>query len=290
MFRISLLAMLGAIAALASTPAQGQSRQLDPVDEWSVEQEDEYCGLSRTFGSAAAPVTLFIYSYGPIGGYRITLEGENLPRNSNKARIGSVAFGDHADLQEINIIVGRRGDSGTINFLSYRADPGFRFGYIWSGEREVPLGMGFDPGATRLTFDTAEMDPVTLLLGPLDDALAQLRSCESALLESWDYDLPTEEPATPAAIDNGWDVVRAIRRPPAMLINRSSQIVQVRLVIDEAGEVEDCVLQSPNWRARDARGVCRAFADLGEYSPARNSEGEPVPSLLRGYYLMLVYD
>lgn len=291
MTRSAALALIAAVSLIANGQAQGQSQTYAPQGAWSVEQKDEYCALSREFGGAGEPVTLYLYSYGPMGALRITLEGEDLPRNSNKARVGRAALGDVADLQDLHVIIGQRGDAGTLNFLTYRPDGGLRFGYTWSAERGASMDVSFDPQTTRLSVDTVEMEPLTLELGPMDEPLADLRACEQALLESWNLDVPpATQLASPPVIENGWQVVRAIIRPPAMLINRSSQMVQVRLVINQAGEVDDCVLQSPNWRPRDARGVCRAFTDLGEYTPARNTAGKAVPGLLRGYYLMLIYD
>lgn len=291
MIRAATSAIIAAAALLTGGQAQAQSRTYEPQGAWSVEQRDEYCALSREFGGAGEPVTLYFYSYGPMGSLRITLEGEDLPRNSNKARIGSAGFGDEADMQDLHVIVGQRGDAGTLNFLTYRPDGGLRFGYAWSAEWDVSMDVWFDPQATRLTVDTDEMEPLALELGPVAEALADLRACEEALFDSWNLEVPpATQLASPPVIENGRQVVRAIIRPPAMLINRSSQMVQVRLVINEAGEVDDCVLQSPNWRPRDARGVCRKFRDIGEYQPARNAAGEAVPGLLRGYYLMLIYD
>lgn len=152
------------------------------------------------------------------------------------------------------------------------------------------MDIACDRQATMLTVDMGEMEPLSLALGSLDAALSDFRECEVALFEDWDYEFPVETPSTPATIENGWDVVRATIRPAAMLINRSSQMVQVRLLVNEQGEVEDCVLQSPSWRPRDVRGLCRAFTDLGEYVPARHEVGETVPSMVRGYYMMLIYD
>lgn len=129
---LSTVAMTIGAALLAGSPAQAQSRVIEPSRDWSVEQREEYCSLSRDFGEDDGKVVLYVYSHGPIGSYRITLEGESLPRNSNKAELGSAAFGGVEDMEDVHFIVSRRRDAGTINFLTNRADPGFRYGYAWS--------------------------------------------------------------------------------------------------------------------------------------------------------------
>lgn len=289
--RIATLIIAAATCVFACGQANAQAIILEPTDNWVLQRSGEYCGLSRNFGSLASPVILNLYSYGPSGNFRITVASEGLPRNSNKAQVGNAGFGGLEAMQDVHAIVGQGGDAGSISFFANRGYSGFRFGYAWSAERDVAMEIPFDPQSTQLTFDTGEMEPRTLMVGSLENALQDLAGCEAALLESWHFNPATEQSiATPAVFENGWDVVRAIRRPDAMLVNRSSQMVQIRLLIDAEGNAEDCVLQSPNWRDRDARGVCNAFTRLGEYAPARNAAGEPVPSLLRGSYLMLVYD
>ncbi|WP_338241488.1 hypothetical protein [Aurantiacibacter hainanensis] len=286
-----MAAVIGAAMLFATGPdAQAQERVLEPLDEWNWGKTDEYCGLVRNFGDADSPVRMVIYSYGPTGSYRIMISGDDLPRNDEAAEQGSAAFGDVEDMQNIHMIVGKRGDGGEINFVVHRAS-GLHFVYAWSGESDTRGSIPLDPDATRVSFDTPEMEPVTLMLGSLESPLADLRACEQELMAGWQVDVVTPEAvATPATIDNISVVAQAIRRPPAMLVNRASQLMQLRLVIDAEGNATDCVLQSPNWRDRDVRGVCTAFTGPGEYTAARNAAGEAVPSLLRASYLMLIYD
>lgn len=293
MSKAAVASLAAAFALLLPAVAQAQTSApvLQPIGDWAVAQESEYCELSRRFDSESRTTTLFIYSYGPTGPYRITLEGEDLPRNTNRAQVGSVGFGSAESLSPVDMIIGRRENAGTLNFLSHRDDAGFRFGYIWSGQSDAAYSVAFDPAATELSFDTGEMEPRTLLLGSMTAALESLRACEAALFASWNLAVePAATIATPARIENGWDVVVAMHRPPAMLINRASQMVQVRLVIDADGTIGDCVLQAPNWRDRDQRDLCRSFTRIGQFTPARNTAGEAVPSLLRGSFLMLIFD
>lgn len=284
-----LMAALCALV-LAPTTALAQARVLQPIDNWNWGKTDEYCGLVRNFGDADSPVRLVIYSYGPTGNYRVMVSGDNLPRNDEAAEEGSAAFGGVEDLQDIHMIVGKSGNGGSIDFQASR-NTGFRFTWGWSGERDIASEIAFDNDATELTFDTPEMDPVTLMLGDIDEALDDLHTCEDQLVEGWNLgSADSPEIVQGPGVENGLEVLRAIRRPAAMLINRTSQIVQVRLVIDAQGELRDCVLQAPNWRDQDARGVCQAFSRLGRFAPARNADGEAVTGLLRGSYMLLIYD
>ncbi len=283
-------AVCAALLGLAITPAMVAAQVLDPLDDWAWGKTDEYCGLVRNFGDASDPVRLQITSYGTTGSYRIEVSGTDLPSNSNAAVTGSAAFGSAQDLQSLHVVVGRRGDGGSIEFLARRGD-GFLFAYGWSTGFDTLAALTFEPDAEMLTVGTPAMAPLTLKLGSMQDGVTLLRECEDLLLEGWNLDVPAPSTiAEDAVITNGRDVLRAIRLPAVMMLNRQSQIVQVRLVIDEEGEVADCALQSPDWRDRDARGLCNAFERDGEYTPARDASGQPVASLLRGTFLLLIYD
>lgn len=72
--------------------------------------------------------------------------------------------------------------------------------------------------------------------------------------------------------------------------DRRSQIIQLRLVIGEEGNLADCALQVPNFGADVAKDMCCTLPREGEFTPARGHAGEAVPSLLRVSYMMIIYD
>ncbi|MGB3795186.1 MAG: hypothetical protein WA957_02675 [Alteraurantiacibacter sp.] len=279
-----------ALLSAWSTPAHAQSRVLDPLDDWNWGRTAEYCGLVRNFGDAEDPVRLVIHSYGTSGSYRILLTGANLPQNTRAATEGSAAFGGLEDMQNIHMIVSKSGDGGAIEFVA-KPREALIFVFNWSGGRDNFASVDIDPQATQLTFDVPDMEPITLALGSMENSLSDLRQCEEQLVASWALDVADRDTVdAPASIDNAYEVARLIRRPDAMVINRASQIMQIRLTIEEDGTATDCVLQSPGWRDRDVRGVCRAFTDIGNYTPAKNAAGQAIASILHTTYLLLIYD
>ena len=165
------------------------------------------------------------------------------------------------------------------------------FVFNWSGGHDNFASVDLDPQATQLSFDAPDMEPITLALGSLESGLSDLRQCEEQLVASWALDVADHDTIDVAAsLDNAYEVARLIRRPDAMVINRASQIMQVRFTVNEDGTATDCVLQSPVWRDRDVRGLCRAFTDIGNYTPAKNAAGQAIPSVLHTTYLLLIYD
>ena len=286
--------LAGVCAALAtiSHPAAAQSRVLAPIDDWNWGKTGEYCGLVRNFGDAESPVRMVIYSYGPQGNYRIVLSGADLPRNNDAAQEGRAVFGPADDLQDVHVIVGKRGDDGEIVLQAAARRSGVSLGRTWSAsDHGTDVIIPFDPRATRFTVATPRMEPLTLEIGAMDSALADLTTCEGQLLDGWNLDIAEpREISTPAGIANGLQVLRQLRLPPNIVVNRLSQIIQFRLVIDEDGRLADCVLQAPNFGQDVATDMCRVIAHDGEFTPARDHTNRPVPSLMRVSYMMVIYD
>ncbi|MFB0612429.1 hypothetical protein [Aurantiacibacter poecillastricola] len=283
---------LCAILAVAiSAPAMAQTRVLQPLDDWNWGKTDEYCGLVRNFGDADSPVRMTLYSYGPQGNYRVVLTGADLPRNDDAVQQGSAAFGSETDLQDVHLIVGKRGDDGEIALQVHRGS-GMSLAFAWAAsDYDTPGSVPFDPLAIRFTVDTPRMEPLTLAIDSMQSALSDLATCEDQLFEGWD--LAVADPrdiAAQAKIENGVFVIRQLRLPPGIVINRLSQIMQFRLAIDAEGELVDCALQAPNFGESVAEDMCRVFERQAEFTPARDRIGMPVPSLLRVSYMMIIYD
>ena len=285
--------LAGVCAALTaiSPPAAAQSRVLAPIDDWDWGKTGEYCGLVRNFGDSESPVRMVIYSYGPQGNYRIVLSGADLPRNNDAVEQGRAAFGNAGDLEDLHVIVGKRGEDGEIALQANRRS-GLSLALTWSAsDRETEVTIPLDPLATSFTIATPRMEPLTLEIGPMQSALADLATCEGQLLNDWGLDVAdAAEVATPASVTNPLPLIRQLRLPPSIVINRRSQIINLRLVIDDDGELADCALQAPNFGEDVADDMCRVLAREGEFMPARSRTGEAVPSLLRVSYMMIIYD
>ncbi|MCB2067028.1 MAG: hypothetical protein KDE15_10370 [Erythrobacter sp.] len=284
---------LGLLALLlvAPQPALAQARNLEPAGDWSLRQDSEYCRLSRTFGSGSRQVALYLYSYGPTGGYQVILVGQGLPRNENKARVANIAWGSIADAEPSMVINGRVGNQGSITFRTYPAQAGGRFTWIWSGTSDNRTEVPFNPLAQRLAISTGELDPIELPIGDMAQPLAQLANCEAALAASW-Y-LSVADPATLTSqpeLLNGYEVLRSLRWPATLLLNRQSLLFQMRMAVDAQGQVQDCVLQAPLIDQQDARLLCRDFTRVARFTPATGQDGQPVAALFRASTLLFLFD
>ncbi|MEL1249184.1 hypothetical protein [Aurantiacibacter gilvus] len=282
-----------ALAALALTPivAAAQARQLAPASEWSLHETDEYCRISRSFGSGSHEVTMYFYSYGPTGSYQVILVGPNLPRNDAKARVAMLAWGGSDDTERTMVINSRLGDNGSLTFRTYGNRPVMRFGRAWSAEWDDRYDLPFDSRATQLTIGTGELDPITLQLGDMAAPLRQLADCELGLLPGWGFsaDDYLGLQGQPSLL-NGQDVVEIIRWPAAVLLNRNSMFLQLRMTVDPEGRAQDCVVQSPALQSSDQRAICREFTRSARFTPATDAEGNAVAAPFRASNMMFVFD
>lgn len=285
--------LITALAALALVPsmANAQARQLAPSSDWSLHEADEYCRISRSFGSGSRAVTMYFYSYGPTGSYQVILVGPDLPRNEAKARVATMAWGSSEDAERTMVINSRLGDNGSITFRTYGNRPVMRFGRAWSAEWDDRYDLPFDPYATRLTISTAELDPIELQLGDMAAPLHQLAECELALLPDWGFD-PSDYLAMQSQpeLQNGQAVVEIIRWPAAVLLNRNSMFLQLRMSVDAEGRAEDCVVQSPALQSSDQRAICREFTRRARFTAATDADGNTVAAPFRATNMMFVFD
>ena len=281
------------IAALVLTPATAlaQARTLEPSGDWEFRAEDEYCRISRSFGSGSRQVSMYFYSYGPTGSYQVVLVGERLPRNTSKARTARLAWGDSEEPQPTMVINGALGDNGTLTFRTLGNRPAMPMTWYWSGDSDHRIGVPFDAAAQQLVFSTSEMEETALQLGDMSAPLHQLADCELALLEDWGFD-PGEFTtlASQPELENGYEVLRYMSWPTTLLLNRHSLFLHFRMTVDLEGQAQDCVLQAPAMDSREGRLLCRDFVRMARFTPATNAQGEPVEAMFRSTSLVFVFD
>ena len=287
---------LVALIGLLSLPAQAQevSEPLDPAGDWRIERDAESCRLLRAFGSGDVQTTLYFNAYGLDDSYRVTLTGPAIPRNNGKAQIGRLAFGAEAELASNLMIANRIGEDGMLSFHLIGRNAAFGFFRGWA----VPGGFA-DPSAaasmpadmSRLTIETPELGRLALNLGEMGGALTELDQCKRDLVASWGHDPAQQERITvPAELNNARQLLLGMRMPEASVMNHVSIIAQLRLLVDAEGRATQCVVQSPSLNARAQSGLCRPLTNGTHFIPARDANGNAVPSLYRMHYTYFIFD
>lgn len=155
-------------AALAAGQAEPPSSPLQPLAKWTVEYNDADCIMSRSFGTAASPVT-FAFQPSPTGSLgQVALL---LPANGQKGV--------------------RRGEGAvTLHPSGQRFEARYAIGPLSDGQR----GARFDaeqefwdalPGATALTMEMGGEESFSIALGRMTGPLSAIKTCTDDLIRSW---------------------------------------------------------------------------------------------------------
>lgn len=282
------------LAAAVAIPAQAQSNPLQPAGEWQVERDAESCRLFRSFGTGGSRVTLYFNTYGPDESYRVTLTGAEVPKNTGKALIAQVGWGADAEPEQVLAIAARSGNDGLLSFHLTGNNPAFRFFRTWNlrdgldyfaGEAQWPDEL------TYLSLQTGEMGQVALALGDMAAPLTSLEACQTELAASWGWtEARLRVVAERARLIDADGVLQGMSMPPAVVINRSSMIVQLRLIVDSEGRGTNCMVQSPPLEPRAQRDLCSPFTSGTRFTPAQDAAGNAVPGLFRLHYTYFIFD
>ena len=287
---ISITAM-AALLATVSGAATAQERVLDPSGEWKLSQQDEYCLATNSFGAGEDTVGLYLYQYGPGKAYQVVVAGSGIPRNDGKAELVRISLSETQEPQQTPIVVSQARGRGMISFQLIGQGGFTRFGRSWSGRGIEQYDVRLPSFADRISIAGGDLQPVTLHAGDLSPTMTQLEDCARKLADAW-YPQVTSlgEPARGPELLNGMEVIDRIKWPPALLLNRVSLMLQIRMVVGADGRAEDCWIQTPSMRDKDRRLICSAFEGLGRFTPARDATGNDRDAVFRTTAIMFVFD
>ena len=288
------IVLLGVLAIPLAQPASAEDSGLAPSGDWQVERSGESCRLWRSFGEGDAAVVFNLYGYGPDGYNLVVLSGASLPRNSGRARLRDVAFGDDGEPEEIIVVDNTSGGKGMVSFHLIGPNPAFSYFRGWDvrGDFKISQPAVQQPkDLSVLRIGGGEMEPIALLLGDMAAPMADLEECKAALTESWGYgeDALGQIVERPV-LENRANIINKMKMPEAAVMNHITMIAQMRVAVDENGRASDCVVQYPSLSERAQRGLCGPFLTGQPFAPARNAAGEAVPGLFRFQYTYFIFD
>lgn len=273
-FVARLVALVALTAALAGPPAAAQS------DPWSLRQNTESCYIARTFTVGNRTLDLTIQSFGPDTPVHFILSGPGLPLLKQRAQVAKIGFGGIADAHSMVALFGSAGTTPMIVFAE-ALGPVRVNGRFVTGTPNVPLWQGVDPAAKQLYFEAPGMEPLTLQIGPMEPEYARLDACAQALADKWSAAAsagakPVTAPKPTDQSETNWH----LKFPAALLLNRISALVEVRMTIDDKGRAHDCVVQRSTWDLQYGTIACSAYQNNTRFEPARDAQGNAVP----GFY------
>ena len=283
-----LLPWLAGSPSLAS--AKSAPMVLAPASSWNAYYAEDYCRLSRSFGSDKQQIALVIDRFAPGDSFRLMLAGQPMALVAPKGT-ANIRFGPALPEQRLDFL------SGTVG----KDIPAWVFGQsnrirpddVAETERKkqedytlAPITDAEVATITEIAIGRPLRNPVVLATGPMAAALAALDACTDELLTHWGIDVARhKEISRPVApVDSPANWLKSSDYPREMLAKLQPGLVQVRLIVGADGIPTACHIQ----QSTDAKGfddaVCGGMMRRARFDPALDKDGKPIMS----YYVNLV--
>jgi hypothetical protein len=274
--------------AVGAAVATGTAAAQD--DPWRLGQNAESCYMARTFDAGGRSVTLTIQSFGTKTPMHFILSGQGLPRLAQRAKAANIGFGGEKSATEALALFGEGGGTPMVVFATALHEVS-HMGWYYRGSGGPPFFAKIDPTARVLYFSAADMEPLSLPIGPMEAEYARLDACAQGLTDKWKAAASGGATAVSApklmeAKEVGWH----IKYPENLLLHRISGLIELRMTIDPKGRARDCVVQRATWAQRFGDDACRMFLNRATFEPARDAFGNAVSSLFRTSMSFIIFD
>lgn len=250
---------------LAALPglAAAQTTSLTPSTTWHSEGDGNRCRISRVFGEGDARHLLMLERFAPDDQVHVTLAGPALAAFTGEARAQFDLAGAAARVW-VTPLAGEVPGFG----------PGLKLSAIGSA-----TGAEAPSGANGIVTLAQRGERLRLETGALDDALTKLDSCAQALAAGWGLDV-----AQLRTVASGpqWLNRDTIRRRISYSFaehwgyySPADGIAHLRVIVNEAGEPEDCTVVYATTDMRPNERACRIM-QRARFQPALDASGKPV--------------
>jgi hypothetical protein len=282
---------LAAIACLslgvpAAPAAAAEPLRLSPRTDWVLDYADERCSLHLGLGDGDQALNLRIDWFGPRSAHRFLLVGENVPNVNTATSDIQFRFTPDAEPREAMALNGEFRDLPAVSFAASFVPLGS--GPDWerlsATERmqlsamPKPAQPDFEKTVRSLEVRFANGTEIVLDLGSMAKPLEALRACMDNLVSVWGLDPAVQNSLARLAVPKPSTIRRVQRRYPTPRQSAGvNAFVPVRVMLDAAGEVTACVVQSEGIDEAFTDAVCDGLAR--GYEPARDAAGRPVASV-----------
>lgn len=262
------------IAAILLMPIQAHAAS-EPIElkrsgKWQLEYDVDSCHLLAQFGQGDDALVANFTRYQPGDEFELRLYGRPL-KISGQDLPATVDFAPTGNPRKTSVLLGRAHGLPMVILNNQYLD-----------DRR--------PGSTipKLSVsDEAHVDAVTITLpgkrlyrlqfGPIDAAMAAMRTCSDDLVKSWGYDpgIIANLASYPHPLNNPETWLRTDDYPSAQLQKGGSGLVQFRLDVDEAGSTVGCRILNTTGAPEFAATTCKNLSRRARFSPAIDAAGKP---------------
>lgn len=285
-------ALVCAVPALASDDVL----MMQPVSQWSLDNDGESCGLQRKFEGDKKTFILEMRSY---SGNLVELQfivasaDMSFPKGRNLSE-GMVRFLPDDQAHAIAFAQGMRWGFGAQG-ISFNATLDLR--HILDEVDRTPAELKAlnealperERAINGIELREVFRRDLRLETGSLGPAMAAMRTCVDGLLAEWGIDLELHKTLSRGAVrQNFGELAAEVSKtyPASARFKKKNGLVRVRLTVSPAGRVASCHIQDEYGGEEFRTAACDIFLEKAEYSPALDAAGNPIASydILSIYY------
>ena len=282
---VTLAVML--IACPGALMAEDGPVVLERSAPWHVDFADDKCRLTGMFGEGPNAHALFFEQYFPGEGAGMTATGPEFTRFKS-LRSTKLRFYDGQASQDTEPFRGEAGSLGAaVIYSSVGIEPKdeSRDDELLAGIAELDTQL-----AARVEYVELEQrgHRVRFATGPLADVFTVMNSCTSGLIDEWGLDTELHKTASRRPVlTNERTIARRIQRVyPSGPLGRGEQVIlNVLVIVDVRGEVEDCTIHAATTAKKFGSPACREMRHA-QFKPALDANGNPFRSF---YTTNIVY-
>jgi TonB family protein len=293
-----LISIVGCVVLAPLLLAASEPKQLQPSSPWVLDYDDDSCRLIRNFGEGSSLTRLVFESIAP-GEMSMLVVGKPLrslfPVKQTKARFVPVqdkAFtgvssttekGESAGLWA-NVPLAKVGDLDDappeIKTLIAQGKAGVRPPPIDLAKRDIARAarLKFAADTTALEIDNGG-GPILLETGSMAEPIRMFDQCDRDMLSYWGVDPKIEDQITrPVWAGDARTWFSSNDYPASMARKGTESAVNVRLLVNAAGQVTKCTSLSHYDSPEFNQAVCGVFTKRARFQPAELADGTRVPS------------
>ena len=253
----SVTAVPAAASIMLTSSALGAP--LEPTSKWLLDYDEAQCVASRDYGTKADPISIG-FKPSPMGGIMRILVVQNGPYLLADQYTAWVKFGDQPAMK--------------MSALQY-AESKKKLRVVSINVPRSVIEANKD--AKSITIDTAGLSR-TFVLSDVPALLDELDKCLVDLREIWHLGKYDEVAKGPVPNKPLGEVFRSEDYPASALSGHDEGSVQVVLLVDEAGNIGDCSVETSSDIPTLDTMSCYVFQERVHFTPAVDKSGQPVKS------------
>ncbi|MBU7579843.1 MAG: hypothetical protein KAF27_05150 [Porphyrobacter sp.] len=277
----TILAAATLATAIAATPARaGLIEELQPGSQWSMDWAENKCRLVRFFGPENNRHLLVIEQFWPAETFTLGMAGPAFARSDVDAPTGLRYRTSQAPFDGA-LSRGEMKGFGTALFYTAigLSAPPVQTPPASAPVTKFPMLDTTLAGETEFVALSQKNKEVRFRTGSLASAFKLLNQCTQDLVKFWGIDVERHLTATrmPVFVNEKRMATDLLTYIPFDKMGEERGIMRLRVLVSEAGAVEDCVLlEAPNIALLQPP-VCK-WIRKAKFEPALDAQGAPMRS------------